>query len=309
MGSLLQLFKLQRVLLLQVAERDFACEPNPTHRENARLEVDMVEVPDDDCQEGEESLVTVDQASDVPDPQGQVSERLSLKPKSQSCQDHDRRAPNDGVILQLLNPVEPAELGLLVAQAQVALEHLPDVKEVLLGPPHVPQLFAPSRGEKVKQVPNCQSHQHDRTDSVDDAPQFGAAGETEKPLRPRCFGVTERQPGDDEEGEGNNEHQMLQPFVEGKAFNIFVRQRVVGMVGRDGVAGTPFQVVSDVKGDVNAEEADEPEDEELVEHFDEPIERAFRSRARKVNFPDRHFFAHPRVATPASFGQVFRVDG
>lgn len=66
----LQLLKLKGMFFLQVSKRNLAGEPNPTHWENTRLEVDMVKVPDNNCQEGEERFVTVDQASDVPDPKG-----------------------------------------------------------------------------------------------------------------------------------------------------------------------------------------------------------------------------------------------
>ena len=181
---LLQLLKLKGMFLLQVTKGDFARQPNPTHREDAGLEVDMVKVPDDDGQESEEGFVTVNQSANVPDPKGKVSESLRFKPKSQTCQDHDRCAPNDGVILQLLNPVEPAKLRLFVAETQVALYHLPDVGEVFLRPHHVPQLFTTSWCEQVKQMPDRKSHQHDSANSVDDASQLCTAGKSEKPPCP-----------------------------------------------------------------------------------------------------------------------------
>ena len=178
------------MFFLQVAERNFVRKPNPTHREDAGLEVDMVKVPDDDGQESEERLVTVNQSANVPDPKGKVSQSLSLKPKSQTCQDHDRCAPNNGVILQLLNPVEPAELGLLVAEPQIALEHLPDVGEIFSRPPQMFQLFAPSRRQQVNHMPNSKSHQHDSANSVNDAPKLGTAREGVEPFCPTCLGVT-----------------------------------------------------------------------------------------------------------------------
>lgn len=84
---------------------DLSVQPDLAHREDLRIEVDIVHVPDDNSQEGQDSLIAVDDDEDVVDPQGEKGEGKFNIPHEKSADDHHHRAPAHSPVFEFLDEV------------------------------------------------------------------------------------------------------------------------------------------------------------------------------------------------------------
>lgn len=59
---------LERMKRAEFLSTNFSVEPNSAHREDFRIKVDIVHVPDDDCQKGKHRLIAMDNDKNIMNP-------------------------------------------------------------------------------------------------------------------------------------------------------------------------------------------------------------------------------------------------
>src|SRR5215831_6532166 len=92
------------------------------YRINVRIENDMIEVPDDNRERGQDRLVEMDGQSDVNPPTRKETEEADLEPDHQAGETHDEGAPDDGPVLGLLCITKARDLRLDALEAEIIVE-------------------------------------------------------------------------------------------------------------------------------------------------------------------------------------------
>ena len=88
---------------------NLAIQPDLAHREDFGVEVDVVHVPDDDRQKGEQGLVAVGHDENIVDPEGEEAEGKLDIPHEKPANNHHQRAPADRPVFEFLDKVITAE--------------------------------------------------------------------------------------------------------------------------------------------------------------------------------------------------------
>src|SRR6185295_1267271 len=143
------------------------------YRINVRIENDMIEVPDDDCEGGEDGLVKMNGQPDVNPPTRQETEEANLEPDHQAGQTHDECAPDNGPILSLFGITETSNLRLRFFETEVIREIANHISHVLELRQHVhyPAAAVLRQGE-IQQVIDTDDEHDYRRGAMQHAPQI-----------------------------------------------------------------------------------------------------------------------------------------
>ena len=96
-----------------MVDRHLAVPPGPVHRVDVGIDEDLVEVPDDDGQRGQDRFVEVNGGGNIDPPARQQIAHPDLGPHHDAGEAHERGAPDERPVLGLLAVGEAAEFGLL----------------------------------------------------------------------------------------------------------------------------------------------------------------------------------------------------
>src|SRR5579859_6534295 len=95
-------------LLLPVA-RDLALPASPVEGINIGIKNDMVKMPDDDGETGEDGFVIVDGKGHIHGPPWEEASDIHFEPNHQAGNAHNDCAPDDSPVLHLFGVAEPAD--------------------------------------------------------------------------------------------------------------------------------------------------------------------------------------------------------
>ena len=196
--------------------------------EHAGTEHDVVEVPDDDHEKGEQRLAAVHLLRGGHELSGENACDVGGKPQRGACHDHDDGAEDDAPVFELLAVVVTVELRPVRDQADRVAQHVERVAEVLdrddhggLEPP------AGHGSADLHHVNERLADEQARQDPVQDARVVDAAHQIDDP--DRCVRVIEllREAGRGQAHEHGRKEPVLRPPPQTEADYPFGKGRVV----------------------------------------------------------------------------------
>jgi len=118
-------FRIEWVFVAIMLDGHFAVPPGPVHGCDVGIEEDLVEVPDDNGQRGEDGFVVVDGGSYIDPPTSKQIADGDFCPHHNAGDAHERGAPDERPVFGFFGVVEARELRLLFTHPQV-VEHSSD---------------------------------------------------------------------------------------------------------------------------------------------------------------------------------------
>src|SRR5436190_13272875 len=90
---------------------NFSFQATPIEWVNIGIEDDVIKVPNEDSEAGQDSFVIVNSKSHVHGPARLYFRHAELEPNTKARRAHDKSSPNDGPIFQFLRIAEAGEAG------------------------------------------------------------------------------------------------------------------------------------------------------------------------------------------------------
>src|SRR6266496_2661535 len=253
--------------------------PGPVHGVDIGIEEDLVEVPDEDGQRGENRFIEMDGDSDVQPPAWQEVADGHLGPEHDSGDGHDDDAPDQSPVFRLLGVREAFEFGPGAAQPEIAAKDPENVGSVLgLGNHIADQFAAVASQHRVDDVVYAGTDQNYCGDAVNDAAHLFA--HTRK-IREPGIGIFQSEPGNDQNDERSQQREVLPALAGGHAGD----GAGVSIAKEDGFA---------------------PPDDEIVQQHGADIGG---KRCVHVDFAQGKFLGDSGVALAAGVDQVVAGDG
>src|SRR4051812_20367414 len=103
---------IQRMFLLLPMFGDFSIPAGPVEGINIRVENDVIQMPNDDGQTGENRFIIMDRQGNVHGPAREKASDIHFEPNHDAADSHNDGAPHDGPILDFLGIPKARDFGL-----------------------------------------------------------------------------------------------------------------------------------------------------------------------------------------------------